>query len=182
MALSQANSSPVNVSIEESHDRQYYDIAGRTSDDLADVLIPRGWAGTIGETSTSLSIYTQFRVDDTSCQLSDLTLHLAVNTTRPRWIDEERGSRRIRRQWARFLANLQTHEDGHAEIARRGAAIIGEQLSQTPPTPDCQTLSDNLDAMKESLWDRFRISHREYDTATEHGRTQGAYIEFRNRN
>lgn len=171
----------VTTSIEESFEYQYSDIEGDSAQDIADWFSARQFGGTIGETMTNLSTYYRYEIRGGQCVLTDITAYLTITQTMPRWVDEAEGSRRVRRQWNTFLTNLQTHEDGHVEIARRGAAIVLDRLSQTAPADNCDALGQALDAQSRNLWQRLQTSQRDYDRATEHGLTQGAFIEFNSR-
>ena len=181
LAVLALQSGSVSISIEETSETLYSDIEGRSEQDIADWFAARQFGGTIGESSTSLSTYYQLQPSDGLCRLTGITAYLHISDTRPRWLDEADGARRVRRQWQTYLTNLQTHLDGHAEIARRGAAIVVDRLSQTAPQENCASLQTTLDALSRNLWDRLDVSQREYDSATQRGRTQGAYIEFRSR-
>lgn len=164
--------SPPNGRIVESLTVTYYDIHGRTPREISDSLQRQGMF--LAETGTSFYLSAAFEPAPEGCVLGPLHVSLDITQRMPRWVDEDRARRGVRDQWRRFLRNLQTHEDGHAELGRRTAQGLLRALDRLGPAPDCGVLRAQTEEILAAIRTQMREAHREYDRQTGHGRRQGA--------
>lgn len=164
--------------IEETVSTEYFDFEASDDQELYDALRNRSFFASVGEAQTDFAIAPSYMQDANGCRLTGLSVTLHIEHLYPRWTNEEEGSRRLRRNWSRYLEAMANHQSGHAEIARRGAAIIAQRLAATPPAPDCQAIADTMQANFRALGDALQVSQENYEDETDHGRTQGVYFEI----
>ena len=167
--------------IDETQATEYYDFEADDAGDILDALNSHTVLGYAAETYSEFGFSGSYWQDETGCHLSGLTITLHLDFVYPRWTNEERAPRRVRQQWQRYMEALTNHEEGHAEISRRGAAIIAQRLAATPTAPDCANLDYVLGENFRILNDALQVSQENYDDETDHGRTHGAWIEVRQR-
>lgn len=116
------------------------------------------------------------------------------------WSEEAGGSCRITRAKARISATivlpklvnatavqqnrfdtlaaaLRVHELGHYEIGKKAAADIERGILAMAPMDTCAALKAAADELAIETLDQYRAEERQYDADTDHGRTQGAWLE-----
>ncbi len=168
---------PVPV-IEEQVQTHYYEIHGRDARALHAALESRTHGRGVGETGIRIEFEFAARQSAHGCQLTELGVRLDMVVIYPRWMNADDASPELRRRWDRFIAALEVHEEGHAQLAREGAGEIARRLAESAPAPDCRTLQENLsrryDVMRAALDGR----QRAYDRETGAGRFQGAHLRF----
>jgi len=92
----------------------------------------------------------------------DLTMRLTIGM--PEWPNAANRPDAERNEWNRFLRALRVHEDGHIAIFRREApATYQKLLAATPGTINRELRSERA---------RIQGLSDDYDTRTDHGRTQ----------
>lgn len=102
---------------------------------------------------------------------SRVTVMLTLRITTPRWRGRgrQRASDAARTEWDRCMGALDTHENGHADLARQWAPRLREALLGQP------------EADLPVLWDQAKADHEQaqadYDATTNHGATQGAVLD-----
>lgn len=79
-------------------------------------------------------------------------------------------------KWARFLAALTLHEEGHAQIATTNAKALHEKLRSHGPFPNAQELEKFVKTEGGKCLQKARTEEVEYDRRTGHGATQGALL------
>lgn len=73
-----------------------------------------------------------------------------------------------------FLEKTVLHESGHVAITLDGARTYQRALGNHPSASDCATLKTQLNDLFHRSFDAIQRANRDYDTQTQHGRTQGA--------
>lgn len=106
-----------------------------------------------------------------TCMVSSVTITMEIRTKLPWWIDRQPGTTLVER-WDGFIIALKNHEEGHAEIARRGAAALRERLSGLSART-CPLLDELADATADALVDHLKKENAAYDQRTRHGASQG---------
>jgi predicted secreted Zn-dependent protease len=93
---------------------------------------------------------------------------LAMTKTMPSWTNVGDAPAADQKEWKRFYAALDSHEDGHAQIARDHFTGLGEKIGEMKTKEGnklwADTVKNNNDAQKK------------YDATTQHGKTQGTDI------
>jgi predicted secreted Zn-dependent protease len=72
---------------------------------------------------------------------------------------------------------LRDHEQGHYDIARRAASDIDQSLLAIPAMTDCKLLDTHANAKGHELLEKYNELSRQYDKDTQHGKTQGAWLD-----
>ncbi|SPE35040.1 hypothetical protein SBA3_2220025 [Candidatus Sulfopaludibacter sp. SbA3] len=100
--------------------------------------------------------------------LSSVTITVATRITVPEWSEYGSATQPEKEEWDRFLAALQSHEQGHLELVRQHLAKIDEKMAG-------QSLNDANSAWEEAL-EALASASDAYDQQSDHGRKQGTII------
>ena len=73
-----------------------------------------------------------------------------------------------------FMKNLFAHEEGHRDLAVKAARELTSAVADLPPVSTCAQLDREVNALGQEQMKRLLKEQRDYDTATNHGATQGA--------
>lgn len=126
--------------------------------------------------STDFWLGSQYRYTSTSadtCQLTDVAVTLHVHQTLPSWVASANAEAGLTGAWQAYMTHLKTHENGHATLDMQYAALAQTTLENLPPIP-CSTVSATVTAKMNSIVAALNVANDTYDTATQHGATQGA--------
>ena len=77
----------------------------------------------------------------------------------------------------RFLSALREHELGHYAISKEAGSKIDEYITSLPEMPSCKILEKTANEFSYQTLDEYRAKEKQYDADTEHGKTQGAWLE-----
>ena len=137
-----------------------YNVSGSLLD-AANTISGRTEAG--AETSTP-SLDTVTNGD----RIVSATVTVAQNIEMPNWTDRGQGTATQQAEWDRFSGALTTHENGH--VAKDVAAWTGAHTKIAgKSTTDGNAAFDAVSAASDK-------ANNDYDTATQHGLTQGTNI------
>ncbi len=78
--------------------------------------------------------------------------------------------------WQAFITGLTIHEQGHIDIATQAAKKVVADVQSIPTAADCTTLTAAVSATLTSDLNAVAQAQIDYDTATNHGVTQGAVL------
>jgi predicted secreted Zn-dependent protease len=158
----------------------YYDVTGVTAPEIRADLDRLRPTDTV--TKRRRDSATRWRVKWTyryrnvgqDCAIARISVTVDVTITLPRLAADASRPVELTRAFEEFTAKLMLHEEGHAQngidIAKRiEAAILGMK-----PHPTCDALGRAANALGQSLIKEANQNDIEYDTQTQHGRTQGA--------
>ncbi|MEZ0226793.1 MAG: DUF922 domain-containing protein [Alphaproteobacteria bacterium] len=106
------------------------------------------------------------------CSMSSVETTLTVTMTLPKIVS---ASPAIDQQFDDYFPKLKVHEDGHLEIARNAANSIDSALAGIRGVA-CSLIADQGNKTAHDILDRAIAAEKDYDTRTEHGKTQGAYL------
>lgn len=81
-------------------------------------------------------------------------------------------------QFERFITALNVHELGHYNLGKEAATVIGARILALPEMSRCEVLETAANNLGEQILNEYRERERQYDAATEHGKTQGAWLEW----
>lgn len=111
---------------------------------------------------------------DGRCRITHVVSTLTATITLPRRIG---GQPAVQQRFDVYLAALRGHEERHLRIGQDAAAAVERRIGALPETASCATLASMADdAGHGALADYGRVE-RDYDAATGHGRTEGAWLE-----
>ncbi|MEI6481065.1 MAG: DUF922 domain-containing protein [Candidatus Saccharibacteria bacterium] len=128
-----------------------------------------------GSTTYRMSwTYSIAQNQDKTCTVDNVSVGLGIHFTMPSW-EQVGANSAITGQWETFYANLFTHEQGHATIARQHADAIVTQLRAIPPM-DCNQITTFASAKADAIRAQLDAANEQYDASTNHGDTQGAHF------
>ena len=165
------------VSIDDRVER--YDVKGSTPLELRREINAKGPQGAGGRrfdgyTRWDVSWNYRYQNAARSCAIASVTTTVKVTMTLPRWSNENGGSSAVRTQWARYLAALESHEQGHRRHGINAANEVDRAIAVMPSAGDCDALGANANATATRILRRYNQMDLDYDRETEHGATQGA--------
>ena len=96
----------------------------------------------------------------------DVTLALGILL--PEWTGKDDASEASQAEWDRMMGALKTHEQGHVDIAKRGAETLQERL--------LYEREGDFDAVEKQVCQEIQGLQDDYDVETEHGVKQGVTL------
>ena len=151
------------VTIEEPTVEQY-DVTGSTLAEVAQQLDPKEWGRCRYEFAYSY--------ETTNGRATKVDINLTLTIRLPRWQGKgwNQASDGAKAEWNRMLEALRTHEDSHAEIARRGASMIQAGLMNQR--------SGRINARFNQLKRQVDRETKQFDQQTNHGRNDGVTLDL----
>jgi predicted secreted Zn-dependent protease len=98
--------------------------------------------------------------------------------TLPQWDSRERAADDVRREWDRFLAAVEQHEDGHVRIGVAAAEKLGAAISALS-FPTCEEVDRQADRLGASEIANMKERQHAYDLENEHGAKTGGTLAVR---
>jgi predicted secreted Zn-dependent protease len=170
---------PANAAVNANERVERYDISGSTPADLRREMNAKGPQGAGGRrfdgyTKWYVSWNYRYHNSGGSCAFASVTTSVSVAITLPRWSNESSAGSDVRRQWARYLAALEQHEQGHRRHGIDAANEIDRAIAAMPPAGNCDALGANANALGAGILQKYNQRGLDYDRDTRHGATQGA--------
>ena len=170
---------PAQAAVDLDDQIEHYAIHGATPADLRREMNTRGPQGAgsrrfDGYTRWFVSWRYDYSNTRGGCSIASVTTSVKVLMTLPQWSDESRASSATRQQWARYLAALELHEQGHRRHGIAAANEIYGAIAAMPPAGSCDALSKNANALGMSILRKYNQLDLDYDRDTGHGASQGA--------
>ncbi|HUR42452.1 MAG TPA: DUF922 domain-containing protein [Verrucomicrobiae bacterium] len=106
-----------------------------------------------------------------SCRIRNLRVSLRQRTVLPRW--QNPPSPELKARWARFVAAVRKHEEGHQAHGMDAAREVQSTLNRQRAN-DCAQLERRIDALGAEIIARHAKRDVQHDAATNHGIRQGA--------
>lgn len=159
----------------------YYKIYGYNSAQVRQQIIncaPKlgGGEDYTGYTTYSLSWrYDYAVIGANECKVTNVKMGLHVSEVLPAWQSAAQADGNYASQWQRFIANLNTHEQGHTVFDKQYAAQALTDLQNLAPAA-CDSVSQLADATVKADLTALNQANDNYDTVTNHGATQGAIL------
>ena len=111
---------------------------------------------------------------DGRCKIAEVRIALHGRMTLPRLLG---GSATQQARFDSYLQRLREHELGHFEIGREAARELEKELEALPAARSCSALQSRAREIGARLEPRYEAMGDAYDAHTQHGRTQGAWLE-----
>jgi predicted secreted Zn-dependent protease len=111
-----------------------------------------------------------------ACRAERATVDLRLTFTYPRWAASGEVAQPVADAWARYLANVETHEQGHGQIAQAAATELARAIQAVPAQPTCDDLGPAISAAATDVLQRHTQAQVAYDRETQHGAVQGATL------
>jgi len=117
----------------------------------------------------------------TEAKTTDVTITVTVNVDTPEWEDYAAASPEEQQKWDSYSNDLKDHEEGHVEIAVKGATEVGKAVQDTTATGRGRTPQQSINNAKSNIKkaqdqsynnarDKVRQQSREYDDKTKRGK------------
>ena len=158
---------------------EYYEVNGICEKDLQCQMRQKGIAWTDGKkynSTTSWHVKWDYGYNDTSRACSPDSFRVIVDITfrYPKWADTSGAPQPLVEKWNSYMQQLILHENGHRDMAVDAATELVHAVAELPPAPNCAELDRELRSLSRTRMKKLNNDEREYDTATNHGFTQGA--------
>lgn len=149
---------------------EYFDLDGVDRFDLlmsCTESCPRDeWGNAVGSL-TAWSVDWQWtRGSSEPCVIDAVDTHVAVSISVPRWSPPVGADPGLVEEWRRYLAALETHEEGHVELVR---SIVDGSVDRVRAAGCAGAREESVEILAE-----IRREQLEYDRVTDSGRAQGA--------
>lgn len=147
--------SSVNAKVIVTEQTKYYFVLGRNGKQIHSKLGRRGpWKirrkHAIAATVRSYDIKNiQFEKRGKKCVMSNVDVHLSLTYYFPKWVNKNKGSKKLQKLWASFLKELVRHEHAHGRIFKDTMHQFEKELLRTT-----DKLSDDCSAMVKIAQDR----------------------------
>jgi predicted secreted Zn-dependent protease len=134
-------------------------------------------AGNIFHSATAWYVDWQLHPQPTAdgrCRVGEVLVELHGRMMLPRLLD---GTPAQQQRFDAYLVHLREHELGHYEIGREAARDLEKQFYALKPARDCNALQTAARDAGARLLPKYEALGDAYDAHTQHGRTQGAWLE-----
>ena len=182
-AISMTSSVPLSISTDNPGVNQdvvvhYYDIYGFTQNDLRAQMTACGPKQNGEPYDAYASWYVNWRYNYQSqggqCSLRDVTVGVKVDLTYPRWQTPASFQQGLLDKWQRYMANLETHENGHKQNGLDAGSEILNTLSSQASASSCDEAATLANDSGYAIISKYGAQDTAYDDSTNHGATQGA--------
>ncbi len=159
----------------------YYEIRGNSEKELRGQMYRNGVAMNDGEKYDSVTTW-RWKMDygydwaPRVCAANSFKVTLEISYRYPKWVKTGNAPQLLVDKWDGFIRNLITHENGHRDMAVEAAAELSRTVAELPPAASCAELDREVRALGHELMEKLNADEKNYDEATGHGKTQGAFF------
>ena len=158
--------------------RSFYDVAGSDLESVRRRMRALQLHGpnddpSSGMTTQQMEVSYELEHVAEGCRMRDLVATVDIEIVLPRLTTRAGGE--LRKSWARMLAGLTAHEEGHRENILAAGRELYDALLALPPG-DCKALQRDARHVKERVLLKLQIRDQRYDERTKHGVTQGSVL------
>jgi predicted secreted Zn-dependent protease len=171
----------VQADVQEDIDYDYYRVDHYSGEGLKDAMTeatPYFEDGERMHGNTKWDIRWNFRYGNNGggdCRITEVDVDLTIVVGLPQLSTHDR---RARERFDRYMVNLNRHEQTHVRIARDGAYQIDRALLSMRAEPNCDQLERRANQTANRLVNDVKRAQRQYDKRTDHGRTEGAWLDY----
>ena len=108
------------------------------------------------------------------CRLSRSITELTATIEMPRLIGASPSQKLY---FEKYFSALLSHELGHYDIGEKAAIDLERKIDSLPVYSSCRALEMEKNKIFNQTLSKYRASEIKYDTTTEHGKTQGAWLD-----
>ena len=157
----------------------YYEALGHCEKDAQCRMRRKGIAWSDGkkyDSTTNWHVTWKYGYNRTldACSVDSFRVFVEITFLYPRWVPGGDTTGDLTDRWEAYIKNLVTHENGHRDLAVEAAAKLARAVAELPPSPTCVDVDREVRALSRVRMDMLNDDEKEYDTATNHGYTQGA--------
>jgi predicted secreted Zn-dependent protease len=126
----------------------YFNIKGKTADELDDELSRRGptangsSARHPGATKIRFGGEATYIQDNGRCRVGNVKVTVHTQIIMPRWSNRKGASRELSMIWDALSSDIRRHEERHAEIARTQARVMERELKALPSRRNCEAMQE----------------------------------------
>ncbi|GAA3095248.1 DUF922 domain-containing Zn-dependent protease [Rhizobium viscosum] len=126
----------------------YFDIKGKTADELDDELSRRGptangsSARHPGATKIRFGGEATYIQENGRCRVGNVKVTVHTQIIMPRWGNRKGASRELSMIWDALSSDIRRHEERHAEIARTQARAMERELKALPSRRNCEAMQE----------------------------------------
>jgi predicted secreted Zn-dependent protease len=163
-------STPHGLTPEIRETTTFYDVSGRTADQLRDTI---DRARPLGSDGRRVDALASWRVDYSyqtaatvgGCRLRRLTVSADISMTLPRWVDKPATKSALTDRWGEYVAALISNLSGIRDIGRRAAASLHERIWKLPAQPRCESLEDVIRTTADGVIQQHLRENEDYNKA-----------------
>lgn len=148
----------------------YYNIQGLTENDLRQQMNTLGPTDSYGRHDA----YTKWDITWMKPCNGLPSVKVNIVFTYPNWLKPDNPDSNLDSKWTRYIEALKNHESGHQDIATRATQEIMDTLYTLPISNNCVEHNQQVINLGNEIIDKYKQQEVQYDTSTNHGRTQGA--------
>lgn len=160
---------------------QYYEVAGRSMAEIQHSIAMNAPSKSGGSYYAGVTIWNLNSTYDLiqipqGCRIDNGQVFLNVVVHLPKISNFNLLSAPVLREWVRFSSALKTHEMLHAQNSYRAASTLLKKISGTKTSVPCVRAKSIVEEATSTLINRISDFDRQLDRETNHGATQGAYL------
>ncbi|HSX45959.1 MAG TPA: DUF922 domain-containing protein [Candidatus Saccharimonadia bacterium] len=158
----------------------YYQVYGNTAAQVQAQIKQCSQVSQSGEDFAAGTYYTMnwlydYTTDGLTCSIVNVAVGVHVGQVLPDWNPTASSDSGYAAKWRSFMANLQTHENGHRDLDIQYASKIKQDLKGLQGV-SCSGIKQAADATANADLAALNWANDNYDAQTDHGQTQGAVI------
>ena len=140
--------SPVAAEVIASKSYSYFDIRGKTADELDRELSRRGPTASgssarhPGATKIRFGGEATYIQDNGRCRVGNVKVTVHTQIILPRWNSRKGASKELSMIWDALSSDIKRHEERHAEIARDQARAMERAIRTLPQQRSCEAMQE----------------------------------------
>jgi len=171
-------SNDASAALEISVSTEYYSVYGNTREEINQSLQANGPIGESGKTVTALTKsdlqwHINFLMDDSSCQITSVTVKEEITYILPKLEDIEYLEPELALRWKKFMIAVERHESSHRMITETSASKMEMSLRNMGPEESCDKLKTSANTIGDRVHGESIELNKKYDLDTGHGKNQG---------
>lgn len=169
----------LNAKVNISENYNWYIINVENSNNLAKEL---NRVSPIGNKNNNFHGYTEYNINFDinftpinlfQCKVDKLDINLEFIYTMPKL---KSNNKQTINKFNKYYKNLYIHENGHKLLTEKNVKNVEYKILNLLKPMDCNILSNLINKELKNLYSNIKSDNKNYDLKTDHGKTQGAYI------
>ena len=155
--------------------RNVYAVEGNSANILMNAMEAKGPGEFWALTSWHINWRYNYNNGGGNCRMTSLEVELDLEITMPYWPGYYQSSACMQRNWDRMLDRLASHEENHAQLARRFAAEMYRALGDFSQA-SCNGFEQGANQLGHDYLNRLDQINQAYDKETSHGLFEGVEL------
>lgn len=150
VSISVLMTTPAMAAVVATKSYSYFDIKGKTADELDEQLSIRGPTASgssarhPGATKIRFGGDATYMQDGGRCRVSSARVTVHTQIILPRWTNRRGASKQLSMIWDTLSSDIKRHEERHAEIARNHARRMEKMFLALKPESDCERMQASV--------------------------------------